>query len=557
MPHRFTCLHFFLEVLLGFSKKSGLLALFSGVIFFGTARGEATKPFDPELPPPMPVFVAPAPAEQTLFIKEYRVIGSKILPRAEVEMVMYSYLGPDRTPGDVERAREALEKVYKDKGFQTVSVVVPKQNASKGIVVMQVVEAPVGRLRIQGSRFYNLDQIKNRAPSLKEGTVPNFNDVERDLIELNQTSDLQVTPSLKPGAVPGTVDVELTVKDKFPLHGSVELNNRYSANTTPLRLNLDLRYSNLWQLGHTIGFGFQIAPQRPSDAIVYSGYYIAPVPGVSWLSVMLQAIRQNSNVSTLGGTAVAGNGEIYGGRLMFDLPSGKGFYQSASFGLDYKHFTQDISFGGELVGSPITYWPFVASYNAALIGKGRATEFSSAITFHFRGMGSTEVEFDNRRYNADGNFFYWRGSLGHEQDLPWGFQLYALLQGQASATPLLDSEEFSLGGLNTVRGYLESVSLGDSAVAGTLEMRSPSMLGWLGKEYDARIFAFLDGGAAFINDPLPEQVSQYNLWSYGIGANLRVLEHLNGAVVVGVPMITQSPSFANEPLLTFRIWGEL
>ncbi len=537
-----------------FSKKAVLVLLAAAAV--RSASSQAAVSPEPELPPPLPQ-LAPAASEQTLYIRQYRVVGTKILPRAEVDDAVYGFLGPGRTADDVEQARTALEKAYKDKGFQTVSVTVPKQNASGGIVVLAVTEAPVGRLRVQGSRFFNIDQIKNRAPSLKEGTVPNFNEVEREIIQLNQSADMQVTPSLKPGAVPGTVDVELTVKDKLPLHGSVELNNRYSANTTPLRLNFDLRYSNLWQLGHTIGFGFQIAPQRPDDALVYSAYYIAPVPGVDWLSIMLQGIRQNSNVSTLGGTAVAGNGEIYGGRFLFDLPGGKGFYHSGALGLDYKHFTQDLSLGDQLVGSPVSYWPFVVSYNAALVGKGRSTEFSAAITFHIRGMGSTEVEFDNRRFNADGNFIALRGSLGHEQDLPFGFQFYGLLQGQASPNPLVDSEQFSLGGLNTVRGYLESVVLGDSAVAGTVELRSPSLLSWLGEGHEWRVFGFLDGGATFINDPLPEQVTEYRVWSYGFGSTLRIFDHLNGSLVFGIPMITQTPSEAGQPLVTFRIWGEL
>ncbi len=84
----------------------------------------------------------------------------------------------------------------------------------------------------------------------------------------------------------------------------------------------------------------------------------------------------------------------------------------------------------------------------------------------FRGIGSDETDFDNRRYASDASFFYFRGSLGNTLDLPWGFQAYGLVQGQASAQPLVDTEEFALGGLNTVRGYLESAVLGDSAFAG-------------------------------------------------------------------------------------------
>ncbi len=495
--------------------------------------------------------------QQTLYIREYRVIGTKILPRPEVEQAVYSFLGPGRTAEDVEKARAALEKAYKDKGYQTVSVLVPEQRGARGIIILQVTEATIGRLRVHGSHYYDIDKIKNQAPSLAEGKVPDFNAVQKDIVAMNQTADLQVTPSIKPGAIPGTFDVDLEVKDKLPLHGSVELNNRYSANTTPLRLNLDLRYSNLWQMGHTIGFGFQVAPQRVSDALVYSAFYIAPVPGVSWLSLMAQGVRQNSNVSTLGGSAVAGNGEIYGGRLLFALPGKPGFVQSASFGLDYKHFTQDLSVGDTLVGTPITYWPFTASYNGTWVGKGHETDLSASFVFHFRGMGSGQVEFDNRRYNADGNFAYIRGSLAHTQDLPGDFQVYGQIQGQGCATPLVDSEEFSLGGLNTVRGYLESAVLGDSAVAGNFELRSPSLLWWAGAANECRLFGFLDAGTAYVNDALPQQVSQYNLWSYGFGSTIRLFDHVHGSVLMGVPMISQAGSEANHPFFSFRFWGDL
>ncbi len=524
------------------------------------ANGCAMAQTPSDDPPPTQAVIqqinAMTPA--TMQINEYRVIGSRTLPRGEVEKAVYGYLGPGRTEKDIEEARGALEKAYRDQGYQTVSVNIPAQRPTRGIIVLQVTEAPVGRLRVKGSRYYSIEQIKKMAPSLAEGTVPNFNDVQRDIIALNQMADRQITPSLKPGAVPGTVDVELTVKDKLPLHGSVELNNRYSANTTPLRLDLGVRYDNLWQLGHTIGAGFQIAPQRPDDALVYSGYYIARLPSVDWLGLMLQATRQNSNVATLGGTNSLGNGEIYGARFLVNLPSRPGFFHSMSLGMDYKHFTQDLTIGDSIISSPVSYWPFSISYNATSLGKHYLTEFNAGVTFSFRGTSAQEEsEFDNRRYNADSNFFYLRGSLEHTQKLPGDFQLVAGVQGQASANPLLDTEQYSLGGMSTVRGYLESVVVGDNALCGSLELRSPSMLGWIGPEHEWRIFAFLDGGVTTLNDPLPEQTSEFRLWSYGFGSTIKIFDHLNGEFIIGVPQITQAPSNANQPLFSFRLWAEL
>jgi hypothetical protein len=46
-------------------------------------------------------------------------------------------------------------------------------------------------------------QIRRHAPSLAPGTVPTFNDVQRDIAALNQLPDRTITPVLKAGAVPG------------------------------------------------------------------------------------------------------------------------------------------------------------------------------------------------------------------------------------------------------------------------------------------------------------------------------------------------------------------
>ncbi len=492
-------------------------------------------------------------------IREYRVVGVRQLPRDEVDMAVYAYLGPDRTEEDVELARAALEQRYHRAGFQTVVVQVPVQDPRRGVVVLTVQEVPVGRLTVHGSRYFDIEKIKRRVPSLQEGVVPRFDEVQRDLGALNRRPDLQVTPEFKPGARPGTVDVELMVKDVLPLHVRAELNNRYSENTTPLRLDLSVRYDNLWQQGHTVGLAFQVAPERPSDALVYVGYYLAPLPWWEGWSLMAQAVRQNSDVSTLGGSASSGNGEIYGLRLMVDLPARPGLIHSASFGVDYKHFEQSLSLNNALISSsPVTYWPFMAGYNAYWNGRGYRSALEGSLNWHFRGMGSGEVDFDNRRYAANGNYFYFRGLASHEHDLWAGFRLRGLLQGQATANALVDGEQFSVGGQTTVRGYLESQVVGDSAVAGTLEVQSPSLLAWTkAPGHELRVLVFLDAGAATINDPLPEQTTRFNLWSWGVGANVRLVEALNGSVFVGFPQVTQGTSRAGDALMGFRFWGEL
>jgi len=392
---------------------------------------------------------------------------------------------------------------------------------------------------------------------LQEGAVPNFNDVTRDLVTLNQLADRQVTPALTAGRLPGTVDVDLNVKDSPPLHGTLEINNRYSADTTALRINASINYDNLWQLGHSIGTSFQIAPEDPSEVEVYSGYYLAHVPGVDGLSLMLTGTKQDSDVSTLGGIGVAGRGDTVGLRAIFTLPGRKGFYHSLSLGLDYKHFEQDVLISGADTTTPITYYPLSAAYSATWLGKGYETDLDATVNLGLRGIGSSEEEFDNNRHGADGDFAYFRGDLSHTRDLPEGFQIFGKVQGQAADEPLINSEQFSGGGLGSVRGYLESEVLADNALLGSVELRTPSLGDWMGKAVDDwRVYVFSDGGLLTINDPLPEQQQKFTLASVGAGTRVKFVDHVNGSLDAGVPLLAGVQTSPDDILLTFRVWAD-
>jgi hemolysin activation/secretion protein len=541
---------------------------------------------EPLLPPPLTeaqqaALNAPAPeAVPRLYIREYRVAGATRLPRVEVEKAVYPYLGPGRTSEDVEAARAALEKAYRDQGFQTVAVQVPQQSGRRGIVVLQVVEQKVGRLRVRGSRYFSPETVKRQAPSMAEGSVPNFKDVQRDLVALNKWPDRRVTPELKPGAAPDTVDIDLNVKDTLPLHGSLEVNNRYSPDTTELRVNGSLSYANLWQAGHTAGFSFQIAPERIEDAEVYSAYYLAPIPEVEGLSVMALATKQNSDVSTLGGSAVAGRGYILGARANVTLPGGESFFHSLSTGIDYKDFDEDVVLGDQTIPTPIDYYPVVVSYGATWLRPRSLTEFNLATTMGLRGLGGDWLEYDNKRFDARGSWMHVRGDLAHTRDLPGGLQAYVKVQGQASTQPLINSEQYAGGGLGNARGYLESEALGDNAIFGTLELRSPSLLGRArassknpadatgattagtaeedvpGQAHEWRFHAFIDGGVLTLNDPLPEQEDRFELASVGVGTRFQLWNHFNGSLDAGFPLVDQGRTDQGDWRLTFRLWTE-
>jgi len=508
----------------------------------------------------------PAPESsqpRPMYIRQYRVKGAKTLSAAEIQTAVYPFLGPGRLPGDVDNARAALEKAYHDKGFRTASVFIPEQRIRQGIVTLQVEENPVGRLRVRGARFTSPHALTSQAPSMQEGKPVDFIRLTDEIMAMNQVPGRTVTPSLKAGVIPGTVDVDLEVKDELPVHGSLELNNRYSADTTKLRLGGSLSYHNLWQLGHAAGLNFQLAPENLDDALVFGGYYLARLHDHPNWSIMLQGTKQDSDVATTGGANALGRGEVIGLRAIRTLPTAKNLFHSLSAGFDYKHFDDSTTIGAVSIPAPITYYPFSLLYNATIQGKAATEEkvdrldINAGVTWAFRGLGDSDYDFATKRYRSDGGFIYFRGDISKTRDLTSGFQWFAKIQGQASSQPLVNAEQFSAGGLGTVRGYLESEVVGDNAIFGTFEFRSPSLLGsgWSEND-DLRVYAFVEGGVTSIHDALPGQDSGEQLGSIGIGTRGRLFDHFNGSLDAAYPVFERPSGQEQDLTYTFRLWGD-
>lgn len=149
-------------------------------------------------------------------VNEYFVRGNTVLDARAIEEAVYPFLGPQKALSDIEGAREALQKVYQARGYQSVFVELPEQKVEDGIVYLQVSETKIGRVRVVGAKHYSPVEIRDDVPALKEGEVPDFAQVQAELALLNKTPGRQVMPLVREGQRPGTMDVDLQVEDQDP-----------------------------------------------------------------------------------------------------------------------------------------------------------------------------------------------------------------------------------------------------------------------------------------------------------------------------------------------------
>ena len=483
----------------------------------------------------------PATDSVPIDVMEYVVEGNTVLSAVAIEMVVTPFLGPQRSVADLDAARSALERAYQTAGYLTVFVDLPVQKVDDGVVRLKVLEGRIARTSVTGSRYYSQGYIREKLPSFTEGTVPNFTLAQTELALVNRTEQRRVQPVLKAGKEPGSVEIELKVADQLPISGTVELNNQHAADTDPWRVQATLRYDNLFQRDHGLSVTATVAPRKPAQATALVLNYSVPLDNGN--TFIGYAVSSNSEVQTLGGTSVLGNGTTLGLRyaIPFTGRSANNGYHSLTLGVDYKDLSEKVLFGGDTISTPLRYLPFQAAYSGNWSEKDMQTSVTATVIAASRSLlkrsvscpGSTEPvdQFACKRFGADGSFASLRVGGRHTQAVG-PVQVGVRFASQVATAQLASSEQFSLGGADTVRGYLEGEASGDQGAAGSLEVRSPnfarSVNGLWGTGVgstdavlsEVTLFAFGDVGRTQITQPLPGQASR--VWLIGTGAGLSV-----------------------------------
>ncbi len=501
--------------------------------------------------------------EQRIDVMEYQIEGNSVLDVEDIEKAVQPFLGPSRTVADIEQARDSLEQAYRKKGYETVGIGIPDQDVRSGIVRFSVTELRVGQLRVTGADYYSPNRIKERVPSLAEGVVPRYDLVAKDIGSVNNARDRTITPSLRAGTAPGTVDVDLEVEDRVPFHGSFEINDRYTSQTERLRAVASLSYANLFQLDHSINIQAQVAPEAPSESMVFSASYLAPIPDSNF-SIVAYGVYSDSDVAAVGGIDVLGKGKIFGLRGVLSLPSSGMFSHQILAGIDYKDFKEDLLLGSDSATTPISYMPLSLTYSLSSLDKTGVLEASTSLNWGTRLLGSSNDEFAFKRYGARANFIYLRADAKRTQKLPSDFKAIISVSGQISDQPLISNEGFSIGGYDNVRGYTESQAIGDLGLQASVQLETPSIDKWFGEAVNEwRFFVFGDWGHVRIKDALPDidgnVVNRITLMSTGVGTQLKAFDHFNGLLYVARPLKDRKSvdlDIGDDLRLGFRVWAE-
>ena len=502
-----------------------------GVLLLPAVTASAASGADPaHSEPGMPILVAattppssPGPATvpppPRFEIRRFDVRGNTLLGAAEVEEAVSRYTGENKDFADVQRALEALQHRYRRAGFSAVQVVLPEQEIERGTIVFEVLEPRLGRVTVQGNKFFDEANIRRSLPDLKEGATPNVVRIGQSSRLANENPSKRTTVLLRSGAKEGEVDATVRVQDERFWRASVSLDNTGSPTTGMYRVGFGYQHSNLFNLDHTLTFQYQLDPE-PLDKIdnykVLGLGYRIPLYGQN---ASLDLLAGYSDIGTATGQVIEGNafnisgsGTIFGVRYNYMLPRIAGvedFDHRLSLGLDYKAFSNqvaEVSAGvvSENLTPEITVHPLSLTYSGTKRADNAELGFFASIVHNIYPHGPDAYR--EKFYGPPGigvrpgvgrpTYTLYRYGLNFVRALPNDIQLRANVTGQWTRDALAPGEQFGLGGWESLRGMHEREAANDRGYRGTFEIYSPDLSPKLGLDGGrVRLLAFFDWGS--------------------------------------------------------------
>lgn len=423
---------------------------------------------------------------------------------------------------------------YQHANHPIVTVLVPKQNYSTGIVQIIVVEGKLGKIEIQGNRYFSSERLKNYI-SLKPGMPIRSDNLNRDLLFINRNPFRQVDVVYKPGQTTGTTDIDLVVKDRWPYRFYAGIDSTGNSITGNNRIFSGFNCGNLFGLDQQFSFEFSTSDDFKSF-LGYIAQYIVPLPIKHTLSFYggYSTVDSKFKIPETGDTKLHNHGYYAQGSCRYSIPINplNRFLQETSTGLDYKRMNNNLEFGGAPVFSKnVNLLQLMGSYNIGYKNRHVTTTweiecFASPVAWL---PDQSNAVYQTLRPKAKSRYVYGRTSFAFTHFFSSWAQYSLFLRGQAASANLLPSEEFGIGGYDTVRGYPERAVNGDNVFVGNFEFSSIPFS--LIKGLDTlRLLAFFDYGIAGIHKGYSGQKMSQYLYSIGSGLRYQIRSYLTARV---------------------------
>lgn len=478
----------------------------------GTVQDTLKPPPELQRPTESPVVAPPRsrpqppPSDRTLVVQRFIFGGNSVFSNEQLATVVAEYQGRPITLLEIYDAADRIADLYVSNGYTLASVSVPAQRVSDGTVRLEVIEGRYGEVMVEGNESYEAAHLKRYLGEIPFGGLYRVGELEEGMRELNKLPGLQAKAILRPGSIYGTSDVVIQA-DETRVAGAFVVDNYGRENIGEMRWSVSVQINNPTHSADQL----QLLGLRSEDGRLNYGYVAYSLPlnhsGVRAIASYGHAdfeIPENN---------LEGSNENSRLQVNFPVFAGDGASLRLMPAVSRTESTVDLFGNPTALGTSITLAELGAVYNRQYENLA-VTQVNAEISSNFQ--NATAIDRNAQRFKLEID-------SQHLQPIGKGLLAFVRLHGVYSDDPLPDTERFSIGGPNSVRGYPASEIRGDRGLFGTLSLRRPFRLG------DARMQGrvFFDTGKAWLRGLPPGSPDEDSLSSIGIGLDASLKGNIN------------------------------
>ncbi len=466
-----------------------------------------------------------------VFVQRFKFVGNTACSEDELHRITGPYENRQITFEELESLRHTLTLYYVNKGYISTGVIIPDQQVVDGTVTLQVIEGVLTQISVEGNRYFRPGYFTDRIVRAA-GPPVNVIKLQEALQMLNQDSRIKrLNAELRPGVAQGENTLNVKVAEDIPYKIALGVNNNVPPSIGDYRGEILLSHQNLFGLGDILEGGYG----RTEGLNEYRFSYSLPINSYDTIF----------NVHYRKGDTIVVQEEFRG----LDIKS-----KTDTFGVSVSHpFFRNpfqefwLSLTGEMRSSAEYLLDRGFSFSeGAEEGKSKVNVLrfsqewiarSQKQVITARSSFSAGIYTLNATHSdtpgPDGKFLAWLGQVKWVRRLTDpGIQLVFRTDMQFTRDPLLSLEKFSVGGINSVRGYPENQLVRDNGVVGSLELRFPIYTSSTGKQ-TLHIVPFTDIGWSWNSKrdtPEPKSIS-----SAGVGTIWNITDRMNLQFFWGIP----------------------
>jgi hemolysin activation/secretion protein len=400
---------------------------------------------------------------------------SPLFATSEFARFAAPYIGRPITPALIEGLKKDLVAYASAHDRLLVDVPVPVEDLARGELRIAVIIGRYNQLVFKGNRWFSSRLLASEL-GVKPGDEVQVSSLEAAIDWANKNPFRQLNVMINTvGKGPGVAELDVAVQEHPPIRVSASYDDSGVAILGDNHYTGSIQFGNLWGLDHQATYQFTTTDQS-HDFQVHTLDYRVPLPWRNYLVFDADYfVVRPSSLFGIQGFNEDGHNEVVDLKYVAPFKLGQ-WSLELSGGFDYKQVNTNLEFFG--------YVTPVSTYDVAQLTGGVTAvhpdshgswTFAANVNFspgHFNSR-NTDDEFGTANSGRAARYVYGGLIAQRVTALPADFQWISRGQLQLSSTNLQGSEELTVGGAATVRGYDERIFSGDQGWVVNQELRGP------------------------------------------------------------------------------------